>query len=291
MEKGQKMTEEQKQQIRKSNKKTYQEKGPYFQAFGADNPATDPVVRKKISNTVKKLWADGKYKERINGMLGKTGVLHPNFSPYSEIKHQTSKYLSHFHDIDVCFDCSAKRKDTKIDVHHIDEDHSNFLITNLEPLCVMCHQKYHIHHRYQPYVTIGKEFMFESCHQLFHHPGKCKRHHGHSYFLVVKIKKRINPDTGMVLDFGILKKIINDTVIEKLDHFNLNDKMDFQTTAENMLFWIWKQLEIEGKLKGLNKILLKETRSSMAEITYKDVLEYEKKLIDKKFLEDKVMRR
>jgi len=276
--------------IRKSLKKHHEERReknlkPYHQAFGKDNPACNPDVKKKISNTVKKLWKDGQYEKRINGMLGKTGNKHHNYSPLTEPKFRFNKYLSNFQDITKC-NCCGKIKKT-INVHHIDEDHENFLITNLEPLCVKCHQLFHVKHFKQPYVTIRKEFVMESCHQLFFYNGPCGCMHGHSYKLFVSVKKRINPKTGMVMDFKELKNIVNEFVINKLDHYNLNDKMEFQTTAENMIYWIWKQLEEKALLKGLQEVTLYETKTSRCTITNKDVLEYETSLLyEDKEIED-----
>ena len=55
--------------------------------------------------------------------------------------------------------------------------------------------------------------------------------------------------------------------------------MPFQTTAENMIFWMWKQLEEQALLKGLYEITLNETKNSQVSLNYKFVLEYERKLL------------
>ena len=240
------------------------------------NPAKRKDVKEKISKTVKQCWEEGKYDTRINGMINKTKFKHHNYSPETEMKYRFHQYLSKFQDVNSCSICNSKKK---IDVHHIDENHKNWLITNLEPLCVQCHKKFHLERLKQPYITIGKLFTIEACHNLYNYKGKCKRFHGHSYHLEIQIKKRINPDTGMVMDYGKLKEIVNKYVIEKLDHFYLNDIMSFNTTAENMIFWIWKELEIKGCVKGLKKIMLKETDNSVCILEDKDILEYEKNLL------------
>ena len=67
----------------------------------------------------------------------------------------------------------------------------------------------------------------------------------------------------MVMDFGDLKKIVNEHVIDKLDHKMINDVMgDINPTAENMCLWIWEALEKHGHLKGLYEIELWETENS-----------------------------
>jgi len=278
MQKGEKMSEEQRKKISDSNKATHKKIGkPYYQAFGNDNPACRKEVRDRIANTVKSLWEKGVYKTRINGMTNRKGFDHPNYSPESEMKFRYKKYLSKIQDVSKCSHCG--KTNAKIDVHHIDEHHDNWLITNLEPLCVQCHKFFHIRYYVQPYVTIGKIFDMECCHQLNLYPGKCQRYHGHTYQMEIRIRKRIHPQTGMVMDYGVLKDVVNEFVIEKLDHFDLNKKIPFQTTAENMIFWIWKQLEEKALLKGLVKISLKETKNSIAVLTWQDVLEYEKQML------------
>ena len=193
------------------------------------------------------------------------------------MKYQFHNYLSKFQNVTKCSLCG--KTNTKIDVHHVDENHENYSITNLEPLCVQCHQLFHYKNFKQPYCTIAKEFDMECCHKLFFYDGKCSRFHGHTYTLFVSMKKRIHPKTGMVMDYGELKRKVNKFVIEELDHFDLNTKMPFQTTAENMIFWIWKQLEEKAFIKGLSEISLYETKTSRCTITQKDVFEYERNLL------------
>ena len=78
--------------------------------------------------------------------------------------------------------------------------------------------------------------------------GKCANEnwHGHNFELYVTIKGTPNPDTGFVYDVKRLSKIINDRVIEKLDHKNLNEDVDFMAgkmcSIENLVIAIWEQL-------------------------------------------------
>jgi len=109
-------------------------------------------------------------------------------------------------------------------------------------------------------MLITKKFTFDSAHKLINYEGKCKNLHGHTYTLFVTIKGEINDTTGMVIDFGEVKKIVKESVIDVLDHAYVNDFID-QPTAENMIVWIWKKLE--SKLK-LYKLELWETPDSFA---------------------------
>ena len=87
--------------------------------------------------------------------------------------------------------------------------------------------------------TISKEFSFSASHQLHgliqDHP--CGRIHGHNYTLKVFLKGELNQD-GFVLDYNDLKPI-SDWVDQKLDHRNLNEVFNFQTSVENMTKYIY----------------------------------------------------
>jgi 6-pyruvoyltetrahydropterin/6-carboxytetrahydropterin synthase len=122
-------------------------------------------------------------------------------------------------------------------------------------------------------VEITREFTFDSCHKLIDYDGKCANLHGHTYHLQISLKRRIDSETGMVIDFGDLNKIVSKLVLEKIDHVYLNDVMDINPTAENMICWIWKQLEKEPIGELLSKIKLWETPNSFATITAEDMLE------------------
>jgi len=243
---------------------------------GLGNPVHKPGVKEKISQTVKELWEYGTYADRINGMLNKHGAERPNFDASKHSlayigKTYFAEFLSGFQDINVCSLCGCENKDGNMNIHHIDENHKNFLPSNLEPLCVPCHMKYHYSRTKRPYVAIGKTFYFAAAHQLPFHEGLCQYLHGHEWKLEVVVRKRINPDTGMVMDFSDLKKCVKKYVIDVLDHSNLNENL-FNPTAENILIWVWEKLMFEGLLKGIHTIRLWESRDSMAELDWSGML-------------------
>lgn len=66
--------------------------------------------------------------------------------------------------------------------------------------------------------------------------------HGHSYKLFVSIEGAPEAETGMIVDFDDLSKVVNEKVIAKLDHRFLNDLIPL-STAENISIWIWEQLK------------------------------------------------
>jgi len=79
--------------------------------------------------------------------------------------------------------------------------------------------------------------------------GKCANDnwHGHNYELFVTVKGEADPDTGFLVDAKKLSLIINQHVIDKLDHRNLNLDVDFMQgkmcSSENLVIEIWNQLQ------------------------------------------------
>ena len=79
-------------------------------------------------------------------------------------------------------------------------------------------------------IRITKQFSFEAGHALHGYDGKCKNLHGHSYHLFVTvigtpINDNTNSKYGMVIDFGDLKRIVNNEIVDVFDHtmiFNQN---------------------------------------------------------------------
>src|SRR5262245_31649659 len=87
--------------------------------------------------------------------------------------------------------------------------------------------------------------------------------HGHTYGLEVTVEGEINPETGYVMDFGDLKRTVQDAVIHRLDRRHLNFDVDFlkgvNPTAENIAMAIWRQLEARVSPARLVRVALQET--------------------------------
>ena len=130
-------------------------------------------------------------------------------------------------------------------------------------------------------VTVCRKAHFNAAHRLCN-PGwddaKNKKtfgvcsnpnYHGHNYDLIVKVSGEVDPETGFVIDMNVLKGIIEENIIKRYDHKNLNlDVEDFKSknpTAENIAISIWNILraKIDSKL-GL-KIVLYETERNFIE--------------------------
>lgn len=71
--------------------------------------------------------------------------------------------------------------------------------------------------------------------------------HGHNFELYITIKGNVDAETGFLFDVKNLSKIIQEKVIKKLDHKNLNMDVDFlqgkMCSTEVLAIEIWKQLE------------------------------------------------
>jgi 6-pyruvoyltetrahydropterin/6-carboxytetrahydropterin synthase len=119
-------------------------------------------------------------------------------------------------------------------------------------------------------VVVVKEITFDAAHYLPKHEGKCSNLHGHTYRLQVAMRGRIDPSTGMLMDFGHLKQVMEDAIKSKLDHQLINSIPPFDTvspTAERMVLWIRDELIPALSLTSarLLGVRLYETPTSYAE--------------------------
>lgn len=139
-------------------------------------------------------------------------------------------------------------------------------------------------------IRVTKEFDFEIAHALWNYDGPCKNIHGHSYKLFVTvagspIEDEMDPQNGMVIDFGDLKQIVREEIVDRLDHaIILNRKaleevtvdmgqmferkfiVDYQPTCENLVLDFAERIKsrLPERLE-LFSLKLHETGSSFAE--------------------------
>jgi 6-pyruvoyltetrahydropterin/6-carboxytetrahydropterin synthase len=87
--------------------------------------------------------------------------------------------------------------------------------------------------------------------------------HGHTYGLEVTVEGEIDRETGYVMDFGHLKRAVDETIVRKLDRKHLNHDVDFLSgvnpTAENIAVGIWRQLAPRVAPARLVRVRLDET--------------------------------
>ena len=124
-------------------------------------------------------------------------------------------------------------------------------------------------------MIVTARLTFSAAHRL-HNPNrdaewnrqtydKCDnpRGHGHNYALEVSVRGPIDPETGMVIDLKRLKDIMRERVVDRVDHRNLNEDVDFLRdvipTAENLARCFWQQLAPAIPNGELYEIVLQET--------------------------------
>lgn len=132
-------------------------------------------------------------------------------------------------------------------------------------------------------VYITRKFHFSASHRMYKPElndeenfklyGKCSNPngHGHNYVLEVTVAGEPHSEIGYVMDLKKLKEIVEDILIEKVDHKNLNVDVDFMRglvpTTENIVIRFWEQLEnkINNNHRKLYSLKLFETENNVVE--------------------------
>ncbi|MCF8303834.1 MAG: 6-carboxytetrahydropterin synthase [Bacteroidales bacterium] len=132
-------------------------------------------------------------------------------------------------------------------------------------------------------IYITRKERFNAAHRLYRADysdeknyevfGKCSNPnwHGHNYYLHVTVKGNVNPETGFLVNLTSLSKVINERVINKIDHKNMNIEVDFMlerlASTENLAIAIWEQLEEPIKEIGaqLHCVKITETENNFVE--------------------------
>lgn len=108
-------------------------------------------------------------------------------------------------------------------------------------------------------MRLDVEFTFAAAHRLPRYEGPCFRLHGHNYRFFVGLEGEVDPASGMIIDFGVVKQVVQEHVLSRTDHRDLNDVLE-NPTAENIARWIWEVLE--PSLPGLCEVRLYEIPDS-----------------------------
>ena len=140
-------------------------------------------------------------------------------------------------------------------------------------------------------ATVSYSWEFSAAHRLMNHPGKCRRLHGHNYYVTIEVEGAIDKESGMVIDFSVLKKVSRQ-VDEVFDHMTILQSSDplcklLETeyfehivpstrppTVEVMCWLVWdevkKWLRIHSPATtypSLTKVTIRETETGVASIT------------------------
>jgi len=128
-----------------------------------------------------------------------------------------------------------------------------------------------------PVRLVKDGFSFEACHRLEDYEGPCSFWHGHSYKMEVSVEGVPDARTKVVMDFKKLKDLVNEVIIQHVDHKTLNDVMPEifsttgNTTCESMIVAFWWALdhELSERFEGVKLVELKlwETEHSFAVLT------------------------
>lgn len=118
------------------------------------------------------------------------------------------------------------------------------------------------HRLFNPTFSDSKnDEVFDKCNNL--------NGHGHNYIIEVTVAGFPEPETGYVYDLKKLKKLINDYIIEKVDHKNLNVDVEFLKgiipSVENLAIMFWKELSDKIENGKLYRIKIWETENSYVE--------------------------
>lgn len=132
-------------------------------------------------------------------------------------------------------------------------------------------------------IYLTRRERFSSAHRMFRQDlsdeenmrvyGKCSNPlwHGHNYVLKVTVKGEPDTEVGYFMNATRLKEIINERVIVKLDHKNMNVETDFMAgkvaTTENSAIAIWDELRAPLAAEGalLHCIRVEETENNFIE--------------------------
>ena len=121
---------------------------------------------------------------------------------------------------------------------------------------------------------LNRRYMFSASHRLHAAAlseqqnrdtyGKCNNPHGHghNYALEVTVSGPVNAETGMVCDLVELDKTVQESVLERFDHQNLNLAQEFAEavpTTENLAVAIYDILKQRFSAAHLEKVRIEET--------------------------------
>jgi 6-pyruvoyltetrahydropterin/6-carboxytetrahydropterin synthase len=124
-------------------------------------------------------------------------------------------------------------------------------------------------------MRLVKRFSFDAAHHLPNYEGACNRVHGHMFICELTVAGKYDEKSGMICDFSKLKKLINNNVVDILDHNEINNVIE-NPTAENIVNWIFDALVEDLDRVGLAiaEIRLWESPDSSVVLNPYEELEY-----------------
>jgi 6-pyruvoyltetrahydropterin/6-carboxytetrahydropterin synthase len=132
-------------------------------------------------------------------------------------------------------------------------------------------------------IYITRRERFSAAHRMYREEwsdeenmkvfGRCSNPnwHGHDYVMYVTVKGEVSEELGYFMNINTLKQIIQEKVIDKVDHKNLNLEVGFMSgkiaTTENLAIAIWNELKPAVEKEGvlLHCIRIGETENNTIE--------------------------
>ena len=133
-------------------------------------------------------------------------------------------------------------------------------------------------------IYISRDAHFCAAHKLYNDKwskdkneevfGACANEnwHGHNFDMTITVKGSVDPETGFVMNFKDLKKIVKEEILDKVDHKNLNLDVDFMqgklASTENLAIGIWNELDEDVKSLGAQLHCIKVIESENNFVEY-----------------------
>lgn len=130
-------------------------------------------------------------------------------------------------------------------------------------------------------VYVARRVHFSAAHRLWNPEftedenwatfGHCNnpKGHGHNYTLEVTVHGPIDPDTGFVIDLAVLKRVLNERIVSRVDHKHLNEDVDFlrgvNPTAENLAVCFWNEIRDHIPAGNLYRVRVYESEQNYAD--------------------------
>lgn len=121
-------------------------------------------------------------------------------------------------------------------------------------------------------LILKRMFSFCASHRLYNPSfsdeknnlifGKCsgKNGHGHNYKLEIAVSGNIDPDTGMLFNLQTLKQLINEHIINDIDHKHLNFDVPWLQgkipTTEVLVESIWERIHLKLNENSITNVKL-----------------------------------
>lgn len=137
-----------------------------------------------------------------------------------------------------------------------------------------------------PMVSLTRSYEFAAAHRLHADAlsevenqalfGKCNHPHGHghNYILEVTVTGEPDPRTGLLIDLGLLDRVVHAEIVDRYDHRHLNFEIEelrgMNPTSENLVRVVWARLAPALPVGALRRVTVRETERNIFTYTGED---------------------